>query len=160
MLQLQGRWKDPAMPLKYARDRGLIPIASLSALAADVRKGWRPGRLQQPTVPGRADSQAAAYAGAAEEQGPSEHGSVQSGGNSESEVSDLDDGPTEITFWEPAPGTNLTRVHVLGVGSYDKMACGAVTINQCTPAGAPPLERDICKNCVRVRPEALLGCDA
>ena len=142
-LQLQGRWKDPAMPLKYTRERGFIPLGAISALAADFRRGWR------PAAP--ASSSSAALPAVAE--GADDRDDHDADAETESSVSDLDN-PMDIEFWEPAPGARFSRVHILSVINHTLMACGNVSIDKCVPVHEAPQLDSVCLNCLRPRPEA------
>ena len=143
VLQLQGRWKDPAMPAKYTRERGLLPLGAIASLAADVRRGWRPAAISPP----RPEEPKQAEDVAIEDQ--QEEG--------EESASDLEDDPLLISFWEPGPGTNVQRVHVLSLKDATLMACGSVGIAQCVPAEAAPPLSLVCGNCLRARPDAALS---
>ena len=63
-----------------------------------------------------------------------------------------------ISFWEPVPGSSVTKIHIGNVLNPQAMACNQVATHQCRPwsgAGMPPLG-DICGNCKRIRPEVTL----
>ena len=72
----------------------------------------------------------------------------------DSEVSDFDDGALDVSFWEPAPGTKVTRVHIQSFADPNLMSCGTVQLRQCLPMSGKPEMHQVCLNCLRVRPEA------
>ena len=138
-LQLQGNWKDPAMPERYVRDRKAIPLTFLRAMMADIKEGWR-----------------ATDSGSAERLAPEtdENGA-------EVDLADVEHvvqaDTFEASFWERPrePGSGALKIHILSAKVTGQLACNKFALSTCVPCDRyQEADAVYCKDCLRARPDA------
>ena len=162
-LLVQGNWRDPSMPLKYARDRKAISVAAIKDLVGEL-KGRTQCADEVPKTRRQEDTRRVA-SGSKRSRRPAEPTSTTS--TSQCSDSDTNHKPEEgnenidgLRVWASRYSMAHSRdraaitIHVLSPNSETVLACNTVALASCKSLGFGwPGFRRPCHRCRRNRPD-------
>ena len=135
-ISIQAHHAGPGLVEKYTRNRSHIPLALVSRVLQKMREEWTPIFPPEPPAPGQAPEEVTF---------------------SEDEIAEDDVPMFYVRKSAVAPSLKkimAQKFHVTAVGDRSHLACNAVQLASCEPAGSDLPDQDLlCKRCRQARPD-------